>query len=129
MGKIEVPSEIKRNLKTFNQIAHTLQSLFIVLASTAVISTLVVTTFTDNLEKKDIKTIAFVAALSSAFINAFNLNRKASDARNAWRHLHSAVMEYENSENFNIDKLLAAHKEAEKIMGNIMFVPPNRLDQ
>lgn len=120
--------EIKNSLARFNILAASLQILFVLLASISVTSSLAVATFADELkERNQLKIFAYTAALSSTLISAFSLNRKASDARTAWRMLRVALMKHnEGPDRLSVDELIDRYAEAEDTIGHVVFNPPQQ---
>ena len=63
---------------------------------------------------------AFIAALSIAFLTAFNLGAKSSNTRNAWRLLNAAVLRY-NQGIMGKDDVINAYERGETLIGGISF--------
>ena len=63
---------------------------------------------------------AFIAALSIAFLTAFNLGAKSNNTRNAWRLLNAAVPRY-NQGFMGKDDVINAYERGETLIGGISF--------
>ncbi|WP_299490006.1 hypothetical protein [Acaryochloris sp. IP29b_bin.137] len=118
--------DIKDHLNHFRSIALFLQITFIFLGLVSVTSSLIVATFSGELEDKGyLKGVAFTAAISSAIISRFSLDRKASDVRTAWRILNVARIKHE-LELEDISYLIDRYAEAEDTAGHVVFNPPQQ---
>lgn len=117
--------KIESKLNRFNVLAHSLQFLFAFLAITSVVFSLIVATFSTELEEQGtLKIFAYITALSSSIISAFSLNTKSSDARTAWRLLNIALMRHQNdSKKTTEEDLIRAYGEAEQTLGHVVFNP------
>jgi hypothetical protein len=119
-----VHEQIKEKLKTFNRISLFLQYFFLLLATTSVACSLAVATYSEELGKDKRKHVAYTAALSSALIGAFSLERKASDSRKAWRLLKVALMRRDlGPPTLSEEDLIKFYAEAENTLGHITFDP------
>ena len=63
---------------------------------------------------------AFIAALSIAFLTAFNLGAKSNNTRNAWRLLNAAALRY-NQGIMGKDDVINAYERGETLIGGISF--------
>ena len=85
---------------------------------------LAVATYSEELGKDNRKHVAYAAALSSALIGAFSLERKASDSRTAWRLLKAALMRRDlEPPTLSEEDLIKFYVEAENTLGHITFDP------
>jgi hypothetical protein len=66
------------------------------------------------------RVFAFIAALSIAFLTAFNLGAKSNNTRNAWRLLNAAVIRY-NQGIMRKDDVINAYERGETLIGGISF--------
>lgn len=80
-------------------------------------SMLAATSFVEELPSK---VFAFVAALSIAFLTAFNLGAKSNNTRNAWRLLNTAVLRF-NEGLLKKDGVIDAYEKGEALIGGISF--------
>jgi hypothetical protein len=63
---------------------------------------------------------AFIAALSIAFLTAFNLGAKSNNTRNAWRLLNAAVLRYNQGIMGKAD-VINAYERGETLIAGISF--------
>jgi hypothetical protein len=66
------------------------------------------------------RVFAFIAALSIAFLTAFNLGAKSNNTRNAWRLLNTAIMRF-NEGIIGKDEVINAYESGEGLIGGITF--------
>ncbi|MPZ07924.1 MAG: hypothetical protein GEU26_16170 [Nitrososphaeraceae archaeon] len=66
------------------------------------------------------RVFAFVAALSIAFLTAFNLGAKSNNTRNAWRLLNTAILRF-NEGLLGKDEVINAYESGEAMIGGITF--------
>ena len=66
------------------------------------------------------RVFAFIAALSIAFLTAFNLGAKSNDTRNAWRLLNTSVLRF-NQGIVQKDEVISAYEKGETLIGGISF--------
>jgi hypothetical protein len=66
------------------------------------------------------RVFAFVAALSIAFLTAFNLGAKSNNTRNAWRLLNTAILRF-NEGILGKDEVINAYESGEALIGGITF--------
>jgi hypothetical protein len=66
------------------------------------------------------RVFAFIAALSIAFLTAFNLGARSNDTRNAWRLLNTAVLRF-NQGIVQKDEVITAYEKGETLIGGISF--------
>jgi hypothetical protein len=62
------------------------------------------------------RVFAFIAALSIAFLTAFNLGARSNDTRNAWRLLNTAVLRF-NQGIVQKDEVITAYEKGETLIG------------
>jgi len=74
---------------------------------------------TTKLLPPDVYILAAIAAMSIAFVSAFDLGGKSNDFRNAWRHLHAAIMRFEQEPDYTVEQLIKAYEQAEKDIGDV----------
>jgi hypothetical protein len=117
----KIHPRIRERLKGYRFWSGFLMSLFVLLGMVSVISALIAATYTDALKQGIwLKFLILTSAVSSALITAFNLQGKSSDVWRAFRHLEQAILEYELNSS-DVNKLLAAYKEAENMVGFFEF--------
>jgi hypothetical protein len=66
------------------------------------------------------RVFAFIAALSIAFLTAFNLGAKSNNTRNAWRLLNTAILRF-NEGSVGKDYVINAYESGEAMIGGITF--------
>jgi hypothetical protein len=66
------------------------------------------------------RVFAFIAAISIAFLTAFNLGAKSNNTRNAWRLLNTAVLRF-NEGIIGKDEVINAYESGEALIGGITF--------
>ncbi len=66
------------------------------------------------------RVFAFIAALSIAFLTAFNLGAKSNNTRNAWRLLNTAILKF-NEGSVGKDYVINAYESGEAMIGGITF--------
>jgi hypothetical protein len=122
--KQPVHKQIEGKLETFNIISLALQYFFLILGTASVTCSLAVATYSEELGKDKLKHFAYAAALSSALIGAFSLERKASDSRTAWRLLKVALLRRDlDPPTLSEEELIKFYAEAENTLGHITFDP------
>lgn len=67
------------------------------------------------------RVFAFIAALSIAFLTAFNLGAKSNNTRNAWRLLNTAILRF-NQGLLRKDEVINAYENGEALIGGISSV-------
>lgn len=63
--------------------------------------------------------VAWGAAISTGLLASLNIGGKANNIWNGWRILNEAKMRYMNQDEFKIDKLIDAYRDAEKTIGGV----------
>jgi hypothetical protein len=66
------------------------------------------------------RVFAFIAAISIAFLTAFNLGAKSNNTRNAWRLLNTAILRF-NEGIVGKDYVINAYESGEAMIGGITF--------
>ena len=66
------------------------------------------------------RVFAFIAAISIAFLTAFNLGAKSNNTRNAWHLLNTAILRF-NEVILNKDEVINAYEKGEALIGGISF--------
>ena len=66
------------------------------------------------------RVFAFIAAISIAFLTAFNLGAKSNNTRNAWRLLNTAILRF-NEGILNKEGVINAYEKGEALIGGISF--------
>jgi len=66
------------------------------------------------------RVFASIAALSIAFLTAFNLGAKSNNTRNAWRLLNAAILRF-NQGILEKNEVINAYESCEALIGGISF--------
>lgn len=114
----QVAVEINSLLKKLDIWATQLQTLTVLLAVTAVATSLAIGFFAGDLSPIWIKSMALTAAFCTVSMSAFRLEKKARDLREGYRYLQYAVYKYKIGA-YDIHALVNAYLQAEKIVGHI----------
>ena len=69
------------------------------------------------------RVFAFIAALTIAFLTAFNLGTKSNNTRNAWRLLNTAILRF-NQGILGKNEVINAYESGEALIGGISFSQP-----
>ncbi|WP_153798762.1 hypothetical protein [Foetidibacter luteolus] len=88
----------------------------------AIASSLFISAFAGTVDDLTIKIIAFIATLFITLITAFNLTSKASNVRNAWRHLNKAIYSFKSNA-IDANALIKAYEEGENMLGPVDLNP------
>lgn len=121
MEEIDAYNEIEIILKVWDRNANRLNTLLIVLGTVAITTSLIVTTFSnESWFLPWIKVPSIISTLCLTIIASFSLGSKGNNNRNAWRHVQKVKMLY-LSKKANIEELIKAYTEGEKMVGNIDF--------
>ena len=70
--------------------------------------------------------LAVVAAISIGVVSAFTFGDKANNFRRAWRHLHAAIMRFEEEPEYTMEQLIQAYEDAEKLIGDVQAAAVSR---
>lgn len=121
--KETVLKDIRRRLNKWRRGANLLSIGLIVLGFLAIAGSIFVSAFigTGTIENTYIRIISITSTAFFTLINSFNLKSMASNVRNGWKHLNTALYEYDCSEQKNIDALITAYKEGENMLGTVEF--------
>ena len=68
--------------------------------------------------ENQVRGLAFVAALSTGFITAFQPGNMSNAYREAWRELNGALLECKADSNKCESDVVVAYKKAEKLIGH-----------
>jgi hypothetical protein len=98
--------------------ASTLRVLQTSFAVIAMMSSLTITTYIEQLPPEWVRLLAFVTALSAALLGGFDLGSKANRVRRAWRILNAAIMRHEANE-YDSQQLIDAYVAAESVHGGV----------
>ena len=116
-----IDKEIKSQLKRWHYSAISLHSTYIALGVISVVSSVVVATFTEELEPFWIKVLAATSATSVALIKTTDVGRKGNGFRQAHRHLKAAELRrFDTGEKSNQD-VIKAFAEAELMIGDVVI--------
>lgn len=116
-----IDKEIKSQLKKWHYSAISLHSTYIALGVISVVSSVVVATFTEELEPFWIKVLAATSATSVALIKTTDVGRKGNGFRQAHRHLKAAELRrFDTGEKSNQD-VIKAFAEAELMIGDVVI--------
>lgn len=127
-----IPPFILENYARWDLIASSLRILQIALGVIGTAAALLVTTFTSELEIFRTKVLTFIAAFCLGTLTAFDIGGKANQTRDAWRELTVAIINYQNTipqTSGSLEKLIAAYKHAEEIVGGVDFRRPDQPSQ
>ncbi|PSB34763.1 hypothetical protein [Chlorogloea sp. CCALA 695] len=116
-----IDKEIKSQLKRWHYSAISLHSTYIALGVISVVSSVLVATFTEELEPFWIKVLAATSATSVALIKTTDVGRKGNGFRQAHRHLKAAELRrFDTGEKSNQD-VIKAFAEAEFMIGDVVI--------
>lgn len=115
----EVPPEILYRLKMWNRVSGWLRYLHISIGIIAIISSVTVAARLLDVSSESMSWVAWLAAISSALLTSMNLGTKSNQTRKAWRDLNTAVLRFQNEEDFSIEKLVTAYENGEKTVGDV----------
>jgi hypothetical protein len=118
----KVPSEISKQLNTWDEQARLLRVIHASLGILAMACSFLVASKINSLDSGTIEWLAFFAALSTGLLSGFDLGSKANRMRRAWRLLNAAILMYEANE-IEIKNVINAYKEAEKLIGDVKEEP------
>lgn len=120
----EVPKEIEQQIKRWHCSAIILHSTYITLGVISVVSSVIVATFTEQLQPFWIKVLAATSATSVALIKTTDVGRKGNGFRQAHRRLKSETMRLKKDKGFNED-LIKAFVESESMIGDVVVTIQN----
>lgn len=117
----DVNKEVEDQIKRWHHSAIILHSTYISLGIISVVSSVVVATFTEELEPFWIKVLAATSATSVALIKTTDVGRKGNGFRQAHRHLKAAELRrFDTGEKSNQD-VIKAFAEAEFMIGDVVI--------
>jgi len=123
MTKEEIPKEIDDALKTWYKNAIILRFFQVLMGIVAIILTITVASKIVGTEQilgiEASSWVAWGAAISTGLLASLNIGSKANNIWNGWRILNEAKMRYMNQDEFKIDKLIDAYRDAEKTIGGV----------
>ncbi len=96
-----------------------MRGLYVVIAFVAVFASLTVASKILGDNSFYTTVAAYLAALSSGLLASFNISEKSNNVKSAWRLLKEANMKYGAAKNSEIDKLIDAWSQGEKLIGDI----------
>lgn len=112
-----VPAEILSRLEVWNSSALNYTIVGIALLTASILSSAVVTVFTEQLEKKWLKACGFIATVATALIATFNPMDVGYRFREAWSILDSAILHYKTDENkFPISTVVEAMDKGQALI-------------
>jgi hypothetical protein len=97
-----------------------LRVIYILLGISSVFFSLLAAVQIGSIQEEYAKIFAFIAAVSIAFMTAFNLTDKSNNVRDAWRELNAGVMKY-NNKLINKDQLIEIYRVQEGKIGGVFF--------
>jgi putative flippase GtrA len=97
-----------------------LRTVYILLGVFAVFFSLLAAVQIGSIQDEHAKIFAFIAAISIAFMTAFNLTDKSNNVRDAWRELNAAVMKY-NTNRISKSELIEVYRKQEEKIGGVFF--------
>ncbi len=89
-----------------------------ILSVGAVLASLTLTAFPKMGGENQVRGLAFVAALSTGFITAFQPGNMSNAYREAWRELNGALLECKADPSKCQSEVVVAYKKAEKLIGH-----------
>jgi hypothetical protein len=116
---IEVP-HVLHYLNSWEVMAAGLRTVYILLGVFAVFFSLLAAVQIGSIQDEHAKIFAFIAAISIAFMTAFNLTDKSNNVRDAWRELNAAVMKY-NTNRISKSELIEVYRKQEEKIGGVFF--------
>jgi hypothetical protein len=119
----EVYKAILSRLEVWSKRVDRLSNFLITGGVITITTSLFITAFVGNLGEHEIiiiRVVAFVSALTLTLMTAFNVSKKLSDIRNAWRYLNKAIYSFKNN-TIGAEELLKAYDEAENMVGSVDF--------
>ncbi|PSB04596.1 hypothetical protein [Merismopedia glauca] len=116
--EIDLSQKINQQVERWNTSARILHTIYIGLGTTAVVSSIVVATFTKELGELWTKILAATSAGSVALIKTTDVGRKGNGFRQAHRHLRAEKMLYDEAK-VSTEKLVEAFAKAESMIGDV----------
>lgn len=126
--KRPVPKDIRDILDGWSQRSQILRAVHVTIGLAAIILTITVASRIIEPDTHDTipilginaySFVAWLAAVSTGILTSLNIGTKSNGMRNAWRLLNEAKIRYENEDDFDVEKLIDAYKEGEKLIGDV----------
>lgn len=123
--KRPVPKDIRDILDRWSQRAQILRIVHVTIGLAAIILTITVASRVIEPDIHSIRGIdaydlvAWIAAVTTGILTSLSIGSKSNGMRNAWRLLNEAKIRYENEDDFDVEKLIDAYKEGEKLIGDV----------
>ncbi len=117
-----IDEEIKSQLKRWHYSAISLHSTYIALGVISVVSSIIVATFTKEIQPLWIKVLAATSATSVALIKTTEVGRKGNGFRQAHRHLKAAELRRIDTDEKSNQDVIKAFVEAELMIGDVVIV-------
>lgn len=114
----KIPYEIAQNLKRWSMQSVAYRITTDILGVTGTVFSLLIAMNIEKL-KKYTQWFAFIAAVSYGIISAFDIGDKANRTRQAWRKLNTAVLRYQEQQDFTMKELIDVYSDAEDIVGDV----------
>src|SRR5271166_4862122 len=89
-------NEIKNRLGDWNKNALIFRGLQIILTVIGLLCPLAVAVFADALTTFQVRCLSFAASAAVAVFAAFDVGNLTTRWREAWKHLHTALLDYQN---------------------------------
>jgi hypothetical protein len=121
----DTPKDINEALQKWSLMAALLRLAFFVLVVVSIGGSLVVTTFTSELEPLTLKLCSFASALSIGLLTGMDIAGKANRVRQAVRRLTVSRLRYSTQVEYPIDQLISEYQLAERLIGDVNYIPQN----
>ena len=116
--RYRIPRDINQQLNHWHRGALFLQTIYVGLGITSVMSSVLLATFLDDLGNFWSKTLAATSAASVALIETTGVGRQGNGFRRAYHHLKVATIRYREQE-ITMQGLTQALEEAEGMIGDV----------
>lgn len=114
--------EVEIQLNKWKRQTFGLRTIHAVLGIIAVVASLLVAAKINSFNSDTIEWFAFLAAVSTGLLTAFDLGSKANRMRRAWRKLNAALIKYRRQQ-INDIELLKIYEESEDLIGDVKENP------
>jgi len=118
LNKTPLLTDLYGYLNVWDNQADLWYSIQVILSFGAILASLTLTAFPKMGGENQVRGLAFVAALSTGFITAFQPNNTSIAYREAWRELNGALLECKADSNKCQTEVVVAYKKAEKLIGH-----------
>lgn len=115
---MNIPEKIAACHHTWFRLAVRLQWALSILGISAVVASITVATFTEELGILGTRITAALAAVSLGLISFFQIPKKISDLWRGWRCLNAAILLYEAGK-LDVEGLVNEYRLAEELLGTM----------